>query len=132
MKLYLICLLGLSGCSSISETFDSTPGQGVGAKPITVVNHMVEHGQLKGSSLPNGSALPEELHPMNGSNPHLHNKPQPIGLGPIQRESEKTMRVWVAPYIDDQGYLHEASRVHTVIQPSTWQTNSSKGVEHVS
>jgi uncharacterized protein YceK len=118
IKPTIILLLGLTGCSSVSETFDSAPGQGVGAKPITVVNHMVEHKKLKGSSL---------------SENVITSKPYSsvfLARGSIQRSTEKTMCIWIAPYIDEQGHLHEASRVHTVIQPSAWnvgQENTQGG-----
>ena len=125
MKLCPIILLCLAGCSSISETFDSVPGQGVGAKPITVVNHMVDQGQLKGSALSGRNAL-------SGSPGYQQHTAQLIGLGPVQRQGEQTIRVWMAPYVDDQGYLHEASRIHAVIKPSTWGSNMQKENHHVS
>lgn len=115
VKPTLVFLLVLTGCSSVSETFDSAPGQGVGAKPITVVNHMVEHKQLKGSSL--------FEHALENA---ITSKPYPsvlLGKGSIKRSKEKTMCIWIAPHIDDQGHLYEASRVHTVIQPSTWNVD---------
>ena len=43
----LLILLCLSGCTHFSETFDSTPGKGVGAKSITTVNQMIDQNQLK-------------------------------------------------------------------------------------
>ena len=136
MKLCPIILLCLAGCSSMSETFDSVPGQGVGAKPITVVNHMVDQGQLKGSSLAGQNALSGQ-NVLLGAPGHQQHTAQlialgPVGLGPVQRQSEHTMRVWIAPYVDNQGYLHESSRVHAVIKPSTWAANTQKENNHVS
>ena len=131
MKLCPVILLCLAGCSSMSETFDSVPGQGVGAKPITVVNHMVDQGQLKGSSLAGQNALSGQNVLLGPSGHQQHTAPL-IGLGPVQRQGEQTMRVWIAPYVDDQGYLHESSRVHAVIKPSTWAANMQKENHHVS
>lgn len=115
MSAVFLLVLALCSCSSVSETFDSAPGQGVGAKPITVVNHMVNEGQLKGSSLDQ-----KPTHKLNF---------YPVGIGPVDRVPEKTMYIWRAPYIDEQGNLHEASRVRTVIQPSMWQVQEETGGE---
>lgn len=109
MKICHLIWLSLMGCSRVSETFDSTPGQGVGAQPITVVNHMVDRGDLKGSAL--------------SQNNHKLKTHQPIRYIPLEsakRLPEKTMRIWIAPYIDAQGHLHEGSYVHTIIQPCDW------------
>lgn len=108
MRGTFLVVLALGGCSSVSETFDSVPGQGVGSKPITVVNHMVDEGQLK------GSALDQE--------PSFKKGFSLVGIGPVDRLPEKTIHVWLAPYVDEGGNLHEASHVRTVIQPSSWQS----------
>lgn len=107
MRVLCVGVLCLTGCSSVSETFDSAPGQGVGAKPITVVNHMVNEGQLKGSALP----VKESYQSVSGHT---------LAPASMERLPEKTIQVWLAPYVDAQGNLHEASRVHTVLQPSRW------------
>lgn len=39
----------------------------------------------------------------------------------IERAREKPLRVWIAPYQDQEGNLHEASVVHTVVKPGYWQ-----------
>ena len=41
----------------------------------------------------------------------------------IQRTPEKPLRVWIAPYQDQDGNLREASVVHTVVRPGFWQIN---------
>lgn len=124
VKSTVILLLGLTGCSSLSETFDSAPGQGVGTKPITVVNHMVEHKQLRGSALQDSSIQHNEILTDGISRSEvLTDGSLPIGVGSAKRSDEKTLRVWIAPYIDDQGHFHESSRIHTVIQPSRWNVH---------
>ncbi|WP_010303955.1 TraV family lipoprotein [Candidatus Odyssella thessalonicensis] len=42
----------------------------------------------------------------------------------IQRAQEEHLRIWIAPFQDDQGNFHEPSVIHTVIRPSYWQMNT--------
>lgn len=39
----------------------------------------------------------------------------------VHRIQEEHLRVWIAPYQDAQGNLHEGSIVHTVLKPGSWQ-----------
>ena len=39
----------------------------------------------------------------------------------IQRAKEEPLRIWIAPFQDDQGNFHEASVVHSIIRPAFWQ-----------
>ena len=39
----------------------------------------------------------------------------------VKRAQEDPLRVWIAPFQDEQGNLHEGSVVHTVIRPGYWQ-----------
>ena len=39
----------------------------------------------------------------------------------IQRIPEQPLRVWIAPYQDQDGNLREASVVHPVIKHGSWQ-----------
>ncbi len=88
----------------------------MGCKSISEVNHMVDKGQLK--SYVEDKELPKPLYSSQGQSP------SPIVMGDegmIQRVSEQHLRVWIAPYQDEQGNFHEASVIHTVIKPGYWQ-----------
>ena len=105
----------LSGCSSVSETFDSGPGKGVGVKSITEVNQMVDRGELAGiaeEKRGGGDASSLALAPEISSFPVSSQ---------IHRYPEQVLRVGIAPFQDDQGNFHEASRIHTVIRQGAWQ-----------
>ena len=108
----LLILLCLSGCTHFSETFDSTPGKGVGAKSITTVNQMIDQNQLK--------------------KPDFNYHDQILSPGQTKRLSESVLRIWLAPYIDPHGNAHEASYVNTVIRPSRWASFKSTKEESFS
>lgn len=110
----LVLAMNASACSLVSKEFDCKYDKGVGCKSITEVNQMVDNGQLK-------SATDKKLAtPIITSSQCLN----PIALsdeGMIQRIQEEQLRVWIAPYQDDQADFHEASLIHTVIKPGSWQ-----------
>jgi hypothetical protein len=39
----------------------------------------------------------------------------------VQRIQEEPLRVWMAPFQDDQGNLHESCVIHTMLKPGYWQ-----------
>lgn len=125
--------LTLSGCSTTSESFDCKAGHGVGCKSISDVNQMVNQAHL-GSLVESDATwikdkqftLPSESAPLSvpvisaDSLPVEHSKELVV-----HRMPEEYLRVWVAPYQDQQGNLHEGSMVHTVLKPGHWHLKSS-------
>lgn len=123
----------LCGCSTTSETFDCKAGQGVGCKSISEVNQMVNQGNFdsfverdatlprdKQSILPLESASPSTPIISGGSLPI-----EPSNALMVHRMPEEYLRVWVAPFQDQQGNLHEGSVIHTVLKPGYWQLKST-------
>jgi hypothetical protein len=43
----------------------------------------------------------------------------------VHRVPEEHLRVWIAPFQDEYGNLHEGSLVHTVFKPGHWQLKAS-------
>ena len=39
----------------------------------------------------------------------------------VVRRPEETARIWIAPYQDAAGYLHEGEYVHIVVRPGRWE-----------
>jgi len=118
------CLL-LSGCSTTSETFDCKADKGVGCKSISEVNQLVEQGVVgadvsgKGGSV---SIMPPPAPVITTGS--LGGNISDVLLmdgGQVRRVSEEHLRVWIAPFQDDQGNLHEGSVIHTVLKPGYWQ-----------
>lgn len=139
--------VSLGGCSTTSETFDCKEGKGVGCKSISEVNQMVDQGALGDGALGAGSSvsimpLPAPVisaGPLEGKILQISeggdsqqggNLPQ--GVDPrlvdgvhVYRISEEHLRVWMAPFQDDQGNLHEGSVIHTVLKPGYWRLAGS-------
>ena len=119
----------LSACSTSSEVFECEAGKGVGCKSISTVNKMVEQGKLNNNDEPDSSPAIAPVFAPNGqfSNtlaPEFSTDRQEIVLSDqttVNRVREEHLRVWVAPFQDDQGNLHEGSVIHTVIRPGYWQ-----------
>lgn len=115
--LKIVCLLAVvintSGCALYSKEFDCKVDKGLGCKSISEVNQLVDNGALK------------EVRENKSVNfPANAVCSLPIGLSDqakIQRVQEEHLRVWIAPYQDEQGNFHEASLIHTVIKPGYWQ-----------
>lgn len=95
-----LCLISLSGCSTYSETFDCSPGQGVGCKSLSQVNQMVEKGHLplrEEEETATMTPIPDRDLPRDG----------PVTL---TAEAVPTQRVWFAPRRDFQGQYVDLER----------------------
>jgi conjugal transfer pilus assembly protein TraV len=121
----------LCACSTTSETFDCPAGKGVGCKSIAEVNHMVNEGGLGESEVEKGkqSILPLSSPIMATDSLTVErdktlSQQAEIPLSDtmtVHRIQEEYLRVWIAPFQDAQGNLHEGSIVHTVLKPGSWQ-----------
>jgi len=108
----LICLL-LSACASNKTQFDCPNGKGVGCKSITEVNDLVNKGSLDAKTKSKDKATAPIIVPQTQYNTS------------VERVTEQHLRVWLAPYQDEQGQFHEASVIHTVLRPGYWQMNGA-------
>jgi len=110
----------LSGCSTTSETFDCKAGKGVGCKSISEVNQMVDHGALGVGGQEATSLTPLSAPVITTAS---LSPGQDIALSDdmvVHRIREEHLRVWIAPFQDHQGNLHEGTVVHTVLKPGFW------------
>lgn len=113
--------LGLTACSTASESFDTEATKGVGAKSISDVNRMIDRGEI-----PDVKGEDQETRAIS---PLVSTAPlPPVSMTPIvlsdntviHRQAEQVMRIWIAPFQDASGNFYEASVVHTVHRPSFW------------
>ena len=131
----------LCGCSTPSETFDCQPGQGVGCKSITEVNRMVDQQNLgkeadqgkQSMVLPlNAESFPSPTIPASPMRSEdFQGRTTPILISnayTVQRMPEDYLRVWIAPFQDQQGNLHEGSVIHTVLKPGYWKMMNAQEV----
>jgi conjugal transfer pilus assembly protein TraV len=125
MNKHLILLLSLllTGCSSMNSTFEcKTNPTGVCAS-LSEVNERVNRGEIgrTSSQLKNSGKNTKSIDtPAIGLTPYP-NTPASVSY-PFkpQRQGDTVMRIWVAPYEDNDGYYHEASEVFAVTTPGRW------------
>jgi conjugal transfer pilus assembly protein TraV len=133
LSLCIYLCINLCGCSTTSETFDCPACQDVGCKSISEVNQMVDQ-QVGGKDAVGGmqSILPHHTTSspspiISTSSTGIENSNVPITAVPlsdsftVQRIPEEYLRVWIAPFQDQQGNLHEGSIIHTVLKPGYWK-----------
>ncbi len=119
LKVFFISgLMALSACSIPKESFDCPAGKGVGCHSISEVNEMVNRGTLN----PTKKDKPKPAKdPKDMSSAFLSADDFSTEGMIIERVKEAHLRVWVAPFQDEQGQFHEASVIHTVLKPGFWQ-----------
>lgn len=124
----------LGACSTTSETFDCKAGSGVGCKSISEVNQMIDEqgrgkeaaGNKQSMLLPqHAESFPTPI--ISSTPPKIENlKTAPTSVpfseyATVQRVPEEYLRVWIAPFQDEFGNLHEGSVIHTVLKSGSWQ-----------
>lgn len=120
-SLVLSTLLILTGCSTTSETFDTGVVDGLGAKSITEVNTMVNQGEVGSVRQSSDLKTPPPVFSTFDTKSidveaiELSNKTL------TYRQPEKHRRVWIAPFQDSRGNLHEGAFVHTLLRSGYWQ-----------
>ena len=109
---FLLCTQ-LSACATSKEHFDCPHGKGVGCRSIREVNHMVNQGQL--------GAVKTLDQPFYASSMQSARLPEQLqGEGFVDRTPDRIIKIWFAPFQDEQGHFHEASTLHTVLKPGFW------------
>ena len=132
LLLGLSLCLSLCACSTTSETFDCPSGKGVGCKSISEVNQMVDQGVVE-SEVEKGKqsmVLPPSIAIMATDSSVVEGDKSSAAIPlsdamAVHRVQEEHLRVWIAPFQDEQGNLHEGSVIHTVLKPGYWQLKAS-------
>jgi len=119
--------LSLCACSTTSETFDCKAGKGVGCKSISEVNQMLDsdtriQGRFGESEVEKGKEpiLPLETADRDKTLSQQTEIPLSDTIA-VHRVQEEHLRVWIAPFQDEQGNLHEGSVIYTILKPGYWQ-----------
>jgi conjugal transfer pilus assembly protein TraV len=123
IKTFGAVLMGVSlvGCSTTSQTFDCQAGKGVGCQSISQVNKMVDRGELAN---PKDDTSSSPVSPVIAPNSPSQAVPsQDVALSDdmvVHRIREEHLRVWIAPFQDQNGNLYEGTTIHTVLKPGFW------------
>lgn len=105
---FMMFMIFLTGCAS--HTNEENFLKGAHKKSITDVNNMVETGKL---GLPREDAK-KSINPISWNARNC------------ERSGEKTMCLWIAPYEDAMGNLHEDQKIHVVVEESRWIEKEKK------
>ena len=124
-----LVLLGLSGCSSLYEdSFECPAGSGVSCRSISEVHEMVNRGEVgqKESFL---SPLEDQGSASQASETLLspfkeEQLSKDASRKKVSRRPEKTLRVWLAPHLEESGIWSGERYVYTVIEPGAWVEES--------
>jgi conjugal transfer pilus assembly protein TraV len=110
----LVALL-IFGCSSMNSSFDCPNKPGVSCKSLSQVNAMVDRGLLgrEDNSLLAQGQVNKHIK-LQQSHIAQQNAQAVIAL-PTIVNSEKRIRIWVAPYQDTQNNYHEASSFYIIV-----------------
>lgn len=108
----LICAICLISCSHINSDFDCPKKPGINCESIDQINARVDSGQfnydcqarrLNCADLPAVNYLSVD---QNFTYP--------------KRSKEKTLKIFVASYVDKDGNFHDQNTIYTVAKPSHW------------
>jgi len=104
MKKYywMIPSLFLTACSSYQEHFECPPGKGVGCQSVSQVDQLVNQGDLP---------LREDFIEKYEDCENLCTKKISTEL------KENTQKIWIAPFKDTQGKLHEETYIFVKAKP---------------
>lgn len=137
--LTLLCLVAvfISGCSTYEQDFDCPPGVGMGCVSISEVNSVVDKSQESSQQI-SSIKIEENLNSeeecptcrlqdakVSSPVPSLSNI-QDIKSGAstlpcsVHRTRERTARIWIAPYEDEEGNFWEEGYVNILLKPSQW------------
>jgi type IV conjugative transfer system lipoprotein TraV len=118
-KTYRDVTTGSFKSSGVSSNPSKNDAQGIPRPSSSSMVWQAGDGQNVG----NGTPLPPQPRYMAGS-------PSTVGASPIERLTPNTgkplrsaaevLRIWVAPYEDDDGVLHDQSFAYVVVDPGRW------------
>ncbi len=106
----------LAGCGELNSQFTCPMKPGISCQSLDQVNTLVDQGKLAESKpVPSTeTTLTVDIHYLAAAD----------STAGIQRDPEAVMRLWIAPYQDQQGNYFSANTVYHVLQPGHWSTDS--------
>lgn len=120
----------LSGCAATLSGLDATESygckapEGVTCMSVSGIYANSTHGSLRPrSAAPKSSADASGIY--GASSVALGQPPAPGTVSHAVRSNSRLLRVWIAPWEDSDGDLHEAGYVHMVVDTGRWL------IEHV-
>ncbi len=141
IALLLGLVSGLTACGSMSglggsSEFQCSAPTGIPCRSVGAVDHAVQTGKLRPNTEPVGEReIRQAPQPSKGTQAPLEGmrmrpallsaEDAEAGLGAIRTEPT-VIRIWIAPYEDADGDLHEASRVYLQIDSGRWLIETNR------
>lgn len=129
----------LTGCNDLNSKFTCPLQPGVSCQSLDQVNMLVDQGKLSenSSSTPIASSKsPVKITTVTDPLAWTENSSISDFKQAPQRLPETVIRIWIAPYLDEQGNYYSATLVYHAIQPSHWSSENAnataiqKGANH--
>ena len=121
----------LSGCASSlsgvggTENYGCKAPEGVLCNSVSGVYANSIHGNLRPAPSPTAKS-PSAAPTIYGAAPVAHNQSAASGAaGNAIRSNPRLLRVWIAPWEDSDGDLHEEGYLHVIVDTGRWL------IEHV-
>jgi conjugal transfer pilus assembly protein TraV len=122
--LIYLSIVVLAGCTHSDSGFDCPMKNGVRCQSLDEINAAVDKGEFIGKR---HSVSHDQLAVIYATNGEFKDRSS-LKATPI-RYSEEVMKIWIAPYEDTSGNLHQASNVYVVAKPGRWIGQPMKKLE---
>jgi len=132
-----VAMIFLSGCSTTGQDhFSTEPGKGLGWKSMSETHQLIQKSMGEGAGgsvvtpqpyIVSSTSVDTGVSGISASDTSVSGMSAFEG---IQRIPEQYLRIWVPPYQDVQGNLHEESSIQTVIKSGQWKLPSPEIDEH--
>ena len=113
--------LNLTGCTGMSGSFSCNDIPGDNCTPVSVINQQVDNGTYDPKAEASAASFKSTL------SGYDLNDDTNINNNPI-RQSERTKRIWIGPYVDMQDNFHQANTVYTVLTRPYWIGESASTI----
>lgn len=110
-KLYLFLMIVITGCSDYKESFSTDAGTGSGWKSMSKT---YEFNNEQKEKVEKSTLLPVQ-------------EREDVLLRRVDRQPEETIKIWYAPFQDEDNNLYDASFVKTIVKKGEWLSLKNKG-----
>ena len=110
----------LTGCTGLNSSFTCPTQPGVMCSSLDQVNTMIDQGKIGATP----SAVIQSKIAATQNQPTLN--PVTISNPELLRNPETVMRMWIAPYQDEQGNYYQPGMIYSVVKSSHWINNPSQ------
>jgi conjugal transfer pilus assembly protein TraV len=126
---FVLLTILLSGCAT--PKYACGVPDGIGCKPLSEVHRMAQNGSLKSQAVPDNRDTSEQDQDEEDFNntegeqtPSLPSR-RSVGLATVTPGTPlfippRTMRVWVAPWPDEDGTLHDETYLYLRLDNGHW------------